>query len=138
MSHTPAPTDSPPRRRVLLIDDEPVIRFALRRFFERQGWTVDEAEEGRAALALLLDDRPDAPRYDVVISDLRMPGVSGIDLYGQLERERPALLHRLILLTGDSVSSDAAAFVRRSACPVLNKPFELADLRAIVDRVAGA
>jgi DNA-binding response OmpR family regulator len=142
MSHTPesprSSSDAVSRpRRALLVDDEPVIRFALRRFFQRQGWAVDEAEDGRAALALLLDhDRPAEP-YDVVITDLRMPGLSGIELHARLERERPDLLRKLILSTGDSVSPEAAAFLQRAACPVLNKPFELAELRAMVERVAG-
>ena len=127
-----------PPRRALLVDDEPVIRYALRRFFQRQGWQVDEAEDGNSALDLLLDPSPDAPTYDVVISDLRMPGLSGIELYARIERERPELLHRLILSTGDSASPEAATFLRRSACPVLNKPFELAHLRQMVDRVVHA
>jgi DNA-binding response OmpR family regulator len=124
-------------RRALLIDDEPVIRFALRRFFERQGWVVDEAEDGHGALALLLDDGPNARTYDVVITDLRMPGLSGMELHARLERERPAVLRRMILTTGDTVSPDAAAFLQRSTCPVLGKPFELAELRALVARIAG-
>jgi DNA-binding response OmpR family regulator len=143
MSHTSEPphasTDADRRpRRALLVDDEPVIRFALRRFFQRQGWAVDEAEDGRAALALLLDGDGPAQAYDVVITDLRMPGLSGIELHARLERDRPELLRRLILSTGDSVSPEAAAFLRRADCPVLSKPFELAELRAMVERVAGA
>jgi DNA-binding response OmpR family regulator len=141
----PAPSDgahvegeaaSPPVRRVLLVDDEPVIRFALRRFFQRQGWSVDEAADGNAALALLLGDGG-GPTYDVVISDLRMPGLSGMELHARLAHERPELLRRVILSTGDAASPEAAAFLQRSACPVLNKPFELAELRALVTRICG-
>ncbi len=119
--------------RALLVDDEPVIRHALRRFFQRQGWAVDDAENGGQALALLLAEG--GPHYDVIISDLRMPDISGMDLYDRLAAERPALLDRLILSTGDSVSPEAYEFLRRSACPVLNKPFELAELRAMVGRM---
>ena len=122
--------------RALLVDDEPVIRQALRRFFQRQGWIVDDVENGGQALALLL--AADGPRYDVIISDLRMPDFSGMDLYERLAVERPALLERLILSTGDSVSPEASEFLRRSACPVLNKPFELAELRALVGRMVVA
>ncbi|GJG87969.1 response regulator [Gemmatimonadetes bacterium T265] len=123
-------------RRALLVDDEAVIRHALRRFFQRQGWAVDEAENGSQALEILLADN--GPHYDVIISDLRMPDISGMDLYERLAAQRPALLDRLILSTGDSVSSEASEFLRRSACPVLNKPFELAELRAMVGRMVGA
>jgi CheY-like chemotaxis protein len=127
--------------RALLVDDEPVIRQALRRFFVRQGWTVDEAENGTEALGHLLGDAAHgrvAGDYAVIISDLRMPGVSGIELHARLAAERPELLDRLILSTGDSVSLEAADFLRRARCPVLNKPFELAELRAMVARVRAA
>ncbi len=122
--------------RALLVDDEPVIRQALRRFFQRNGWEVDEAEDGAVALERLVGEGASRERYAVIISDLRMPGVSGMDLYERIARERPELLDRLILSTGDSVSAEAADFLRRSACPVLNKPFGLAELKGIVARIA--
>ena len=139
-SASDAPSASPDgaaRPRALLVDDEPVIRQALRRFFVRMGWDVDEAEDGTEALRHLLgeDDGTPAREYAVIISDLRMPGVSGIELHARLAATRPDLLDRLILSTGDSVSSEAADFLRRSSCPVLNKPFELAELRAMLARV---
>ena len=138
--HAPQPTPSPAGgtavpRRALLIDDEPVIRLALRRFFVRQGWEVDEAEDGDRALSLLL--APGAAHYDVVLCDLRMPGVSGEELYDRVAAARPALLPRVIVSTGDSVNQDAAAFLRRTGVRVLNKPFELAELRALVSQVTG-
>ena len=123
------------RPRALLVDDEPVIRQALRRFFVRLGWDVDEAEDGTEALRHLLGDGATAREYAVIISDLRMPGISGIELHARLAAARPELLDRLILSTGDSVSSEAADFLRHSSCPVLNKPFELAELRAMLARV---
>lgn len=133
MSEAPADTARP---RALLVDDESVIRKALRRFFERQGWAVDDAEDGAQALALLF--AKGGPTYDVIISDLRMPGISGMELYERLAAERPRLLDRLIFSTGNSVAPEARDFLRRSACPVLNKPFELAELRTLVGRVTAA
>ena len=135
-STAPDAAADPRRYRALLVDDEPVIRHALRRFFQRQGWTVDDAENGAQALALLF--AADAPPYDVIISDLRMPDISGMELYERLRAERPALIERLIFSTGDSVALEISDFLRRSACPVLNKPFELAELRALVGRLVGA
>lgn len=123
------------RRRALLVDDEPVIRQALRRWFQRSGWSVDEAEDGRAALARLIPGDPDVPTYDVIVTDLRMPGVSGMELYTRLERERPDLARRVIFSTGDTLSPDAAAFLERTSCPVLHKPFALGTLRTLVAEV---
>jgi len=126
-----------PVRRVLLVDDEGTIRHALRRFFQRQGWQVDEAADGGDALTLLLDPTP-GHAYDVIISDLRMPGISGIEMHERLRSTRPDLLGRIIFSTGDAVSLEAAEFVRRADCPVLQKPFELSALRELVHRMLAA
>ena len=129
--------DAPPlaARRVLLVDDEDVIRLALRRFFQRQGWAVDEAEDGAAALDLLVG--PGVAAYDVILTDLLMPGMSGVEFYARVAAARPELVSRVIVSTGDSMSPEAMDFLRRTGCPVLNKPFELAELRALVARVTG-
>ena len=136
-AHSLAPAPGERTRRVLLVDDEGTIRHALRRFFQRQGWEVDEAADGAAALALLLDRAPEHA-YDVIISDLRMPGISGIEMHERLRGTRPDLLDRIIFSTGDAVSLEAAEFVRRADCPVLQKPFELSTLRELVHRLIAA
>jgi len=124
---TPAATSTEDAAlRVLIIDDEPSIRLALRRFFTKRGWLVDEAGDGAAALRGLL--AADAPEYTVVVSDLKMPGLSGIDLHDRLMAERPAVVTRMIFSTGDVASAEARDFIDRVRAPVLQKPFELATL----------
>ncbi len=123
--------------RALVVDDERSIRLALQRFFEREGWEVELADDGRAAIDRLVgrgtkDVGTPAAEFDLIICDLRMPGCSGVELHEYLRLSRPALLSRLVVATGDVVSTDAADFVRRTACPVLQKPFELAALRALM------
>ena len=115
----------------LIIDDEPSIRMALRRYFTRRGWTVEEAADGRAGLQ---DLEAFGDRIGVVICDLRMPGFSGIELHDRLEVECPALMRKLVFSTGDVASVEAASFVQRTLCPILQKPFEL---RMLDDIVAG-
>lgn len=73
--------------------------------------------------------------YQAILSDLKMPGFSGMELHDQLARERPDLLPRLIFTTGDAASEEASAFVRRTRCQVLQKPFELTALAEVVDKV---
>ncbi|MEO7454838.1 MAG: PAS domain S-box protein [Gemmatimonadaceae bacterium] len=126
---TAPPAAAAPGHVALVIDDEPTIRAALRRYFTRRGWAVEEASDGQAGLALLVEQED---RIGVVVSDLRMPGFSGIDLHDQLLRERPALLRRFIFSTGDVASLEAASFVQRTHCPVLQKPFELRQLDEIL------
>jgi two-component system cell cycle sensor histidine kinase/response regulator CckA len=119
-------------RRVLIIDDEPSIRMALRRFFTRRHWLVDEAGDGGAALRALL--APDAPDYTLIVSDLKMPGLSGIALHDRLVSERPGIVDRMIFSTGDVASPDAHAFLDRVKAPVLQKPFELTTLDETIAR----
>lgn len=118
---------------MLVVDDEPTIRAALVRFFTRQGFDVEEAGDGRQALARLLGSLPDP---DVIVCDFRMPEVTGAEVYAQVEREKPDLLRRFIFSSGDVISGDHQHFLERALCPVLQKPFELARLREAVDRIA--
>ncbi|MDB4915589.1 MAG: sensor protein [Gemmatimonadetes bacterium] len=129
---TPKDEPGPDARIVLIIDDEPTIRAALKRYFTRRGWAVEEAGDGAAGIKQLerLGDR-----IAVVISDLRMPGFSGIELHDQLALSHPELLRRFVFSTGDVASAEAASFVQRTACPVLQKPFELQALDTIIATV---
>jgi CheY-like chemotaxis protein len=120
-------------RRVLIVDDESTIRAALVRYFTRHGWQVSEASNGVEALALLLGDDPPP---DVIVCDVRMPEIGGAEVYARIEADRPELLRRFVFSSGDVVSSDHERFLERSLAPVLQKPFELARLREVVDRVA--
>jgi PAS domain S-box-containing protein len=121
-----------PGPRVLVIDDEPTIRLGLRRFFTRRGWRVDEAADGAEGLSSLLAERFE---YAAVVSDLKMPGCSGIELHDRVAAVAPELLDRIVVSTGDVASPEAAEFVRRTRCKVLQKPFELRSLEAILVRM---
>ena len=125
----------PPKPRVLVIDDESTIRAALRRFFKRRDWIFDEAEDGARGLAKLLE--PGA-EYTAILSDLRMPGMSGMELHDELAQRRPELLDRLVFSTGDVASKDAAEFVQRTRCVILEKPFELSKLGETLERIRAA
>jgi CheY-like chemotaxis protein len=122
-------------RRAYVIDDEPSIRLALRRFLARDGWQVEEAADGWTALGRLAAAGKSDPDFDVIICDLRMPGCSGAELHDWLRINRPDLLSRLIVATGDAVSPEAADFVQRTASPVLQKPFELTELRLLMQHI---
>lgn len=138
----PPPTDdvasaTPPR--VLVVDDESTIRIALRRFFMRMGWEVEEAGDGGRALEMILEDRSQrtTPQYSLVVSDLRMPVLSGIELHDRIEKDCPEVLTRLVFSTGDLVSDEATEFARGTTCEIIQKPFEFSRLRATIDRILG-
>jgi len=115
------------------VDDEPTIRTAVARYLRRRGWEADEAEDGRAALTKL-DGAPPG-RYQVVISDMRMPHCSGDQLHDWLAEHRPDLFARLILTTGDLASPALNEFLTRTPRPVVEKPFELAELAEVITAV---
>ena len=137
----PPPTRGaePARRRVLLIDDERAIRSAIRRYLERRGWQVDEAKNGREALDLLgLDGKgvPGSERYDAIVTDLRMPDVSGIEIHDRLAADDPAGLEKLVVISGDTASAEIAEFIRRLRQPIIQKPFDMRTLAELLDRTA--
>jgi two-component system NtrC family sensor kinase len=119
----------------LVIDDERQVRMALTRYFERGGWVVRQAADGAEALALLAT--PSAPAFQLVITDLRMPGRTGIEVHDWLAEHRPDLFERLIIATGDVASPPIRDFLQRTTRPVLEKPFELGALAEMVERVTG-
>lgn len=129
----PVPPDA---RRILLVEDQRTLRFAVRRYLQRLGWAVDEAEDGRAALAALLPESGPCP-YTAVICDVRLPGITGLTVYERIAAEAPELRDRLILVTGDAGAPDVVAFRARTGAEVLQKPYELGALAALLDRMTG-
>ena len=115
---------------VLVIDDEPTVGRMVGRAL--RGHDVTIVTSVRDALAHL-----DAGRdFDVILSDLSMPVASGADLHHELSRRFPALVDRLVFLTGGAFTVAAAAFLERVPNLRVEKPFRVADLRALVERLA--
>ena len=124
---SPVPT-APPKSlagvRVLLVDDEELIRRPMGRFLSKRGAEIREAGDGQAALERLQEG------FDphVILADLRMPRMDGAEFYERLQQERPALAERLLFLSGDitHLASRGLAEVPRDR--VFVKPVELAEL----------
>jgi CheY-like chemotaxis protein len=119
-------------RTVLVVDDEQVVRLVVRRFMQRSGWIVAEAESAERALALL--DGVVMP--DLVICDLNLPGLSGAELCLRITERQPALASRLVLTSGDPGSASRQLERASLDCPVLGKPFSLVELERMVESVA--
>jgi PAS domain S-box-containing protein len=114
--------------RLLVVDDEPSNRRILCRVLERRGHHVDTAEEGGAALALL-----DKHTYDVIVSDLRMPGMSGHQLYARLQERGDSMVGRIIFLTGDTACEELAEV---PSVPILAKPIDFPMLAEAIETLA--
>ena len=103
------------------------------RYLRRRGWQADEAEDGRVALRKL--GRAEPGGYEVVITDIRMPNYSGVELHDWLAAHRPDLFAALIITTGDLTSPTLSEFVARTPRPLIEKPFELSILAQLIEAV---
>lgn len=117
--------------RVLLVEDDPGVRAALRRSLGRTQ-EVTEAPSSREAIALL--DAGES--FDLVLTDLLMADGSGPELHAWLLDHRPELAPRVAFMTGATLSREAREFAARAGRPLLEKPLTEADLNALLARVA--
>jgi len=106
--------------RVLVVDDESSIADAICEFLDLQNISTDKANDGREALDLL-----GKTRYDAVISDIRMPGIDGPQLYEKATAIDPYYKTRFLFMSGDLVRDTTQSFVSSLNCPCLAKPFAL-------------
>jgi CheY-like chemotaxis protein len=118
---------------ILVIDDELSITNGLAQLLRRDGGTVDIAANGHLALAHIQKQR-----YDVVLCDLRMPGLDGPDFYAILSRQHAYLRHRVLFLTGDTLGADSTAFLAQCGQPWLPKPCTAAEVRSAIQQMLQA
>ena len=131
----PRPVASLAGLHVLIVDDEEAVRRPMAKFLSRRGARVDEAQDGAEALARLAGAGGEA---DVIVADLRMPRMGGVELFATLEDTRPALASRVLFLSGDisQLAEPGNTPVPRER--VLVKPVELAELeRRILEFMRG-
>lgn len=118
------------RGRVLLIDDESALLRAMQRILEDEEHFVEVTQSARDALAMI--ERGE--RFDVILSDLMMPMMTGVDFYEALLTRNPVLAHSVVFVSGGAVTAKVDAFLRSVPNLRLEKPFKAAQLRDIVQR----
>jgi len=109
--------------RVLVVEDEPALAVAVSEALEDAGFTVDRAGDGEQGLTRLTE-----ANYDLIVCDLKMPRIDGMQFYRTMAAATPALARRVIFVTGDVAGTDAERFLEETACRWLSKPFRLGDL----------
>lgn len=117
--------------RILIIDDEPVIRDLLFDVLSGKGYRVDTAEDGASGLK-----KARAKHYAVVFTDIRMPGMNGVEVYRRLKHISPD--SRVIVMTGYGLAEMIQEALDLGAFADVKKPFDLELIYGLVERaVAG-
>src|SRR5210317_1608245 len=100
--------------RIMVIDDEPIIREGSERILSREGWTTATAENGESGLALL-----EKGGFHILLLDLMMPGISGMDVLTQVQEKFPDLL--VVVITGYATIENAVSAIKSGAYDFIPK-----------------
>src|SRR3954470_21296917 len=114
--------------RLLIVDDEPKLGKMLAQMLERDGCEVERVQSGQAAL-----DRLRAERFDVVVTDLKMPDVDGLQVLQEAKRGAPST--EVMLMTAYASTETAVEALREGAADYLTKPFSMDEFRIRVRRL---
>ncbi len=116
--------------RILVLDDETMILELCTAVLSAEGYLIDAVSDGNDAIALL-----DKNKYDAIISDMKMPSLSGSKFYEIIKKNYPELSKKIIFITGDALSIETKTFLEKTNVPYLIKPFRLNDLKEAVSRI---
>jgi PAS domain S-box-containing protein len=117
-------------KKVLVIDDELDILNLVRNILEKEGLDVETVSNGELALNKLKKNF-----YDLIIIDLKMPGLTGIGLYREIEKKNLKMLNRILFFTGDTIGSETMKFFEEIQANYIYKPFDNADFLKSVKRI---
>ena len=116
-----------PVERLLVIEDEAAISDLITSLLEQEGCRVDSAGSGKIGLKKVLENE-----YDLILCDIRMPGMDGKEVYQEATASRPELAHRFVFLTGDIVSEETRTFLGELDNFCIMKPFSREDFIGIL------
>ena len=119
------------KQRILVVDDEPAIRDLVCQVLAADGHTTEQSADSREALQMIRNHR-----YDCIIMDLRMPDISGQQLYQKIVDTNPGMAHNVVFITGDIVRRETREFLEATGNPVFSKPINMMGLRRQVQKLA--
>ena len=127
-----APHNAPlPAKKILIVDDEQNLAQMLSTTLQSLGHQAEATTSGWEALKKI-----DTQDYDAIICDLKMPEVDGRQIYHYMQTSHPALVKRLILSSGDTVSEENQKFLQETGCLFLPKPFLSDELKRVISQVS--
>jgi two-component system NtrC family sensor kinase len=115
--------------KILVVDDEEAILTFLSRLLSEWGHSVETINNANTALEKL-----NAERYSLVLLDIKLPGMSGIELYQHIEEIAPALARRVMFITGDIMEGTTRAFLDKTGAPYITKPLDIEVLKKTINR----
>jgi CheY-like chemotaxis protein len=118
---------------ILIVEDEPAIRAILTRNLSAEGYQVQAVSDGKTALGKLAKNV-----YDLLLADLKMPGMSGRELYEAIKKKNPNLAERTVFITGDAMTAETHDFLASIGRPYLIKPFDSKDITGVIEKVLGS
>jgi two-component system NtrC family sensor kinase len=119
------------KKRILIIDDESNILDLLQELLNEDGYEVITSQNPIQGLRILENEH-----VDLIISDMRMPGMDGRAFLKRIEKEYPRLLDHFVFTTGDTMGGETSHFLENARkIPCLYKPFQMSDLRKLIQRL---
>ncbi|MBM3174368.1 MAG: PAS domain S-box protein [Chloroflexi bacterium] len=117
------------KARILMVDDEQVVRELVKRVLGGEGYEVDTIDNAADALKMIADQR-----YNLILLDIKMPGMDGAELYRRIQKIAKSLARRVVFITGDIVSAATEKFLSETKVARIDKPFTAEQLRREVKR----
>jgi PAS domain S-box-containing protein len=118
---------------ILVVDDEPAVLKFLCRTLRGQGYNVDGVQNASEVLLKFQNDG-----YDLILLDIKLPGMSGIDLYKHMQKKEPLLAKKVVFITGDVMGGNTRSFLSRTKAHYIVKPFSAGQLRREVNGILAA
>lgn len=116
--------------KILVVDDEPRVRELLSQVLTDEGHNVETVDNATEAL-----ERIKGERYSLILLDIKLPGMSGIELYKNIKRIARTLGRRVVFITGDVIAPDTRDFFTRTRVPYITKPFGIKQLKESINHV---
>ena len=110
-------------RRILIVDDEVSILDSLGRLLVKHGYRVDTVDNCRSALDMILGEK-----YDCILLDIKLPGMSGIELYKEIKKSDASLVRKIAFITGNIMEQETRRFLQENRVAYFVKPFEMKQL----------
>src|SRR3990170_8210877 len=115
-------------KKILIVDDEESLLKVIKKSLEKKGYLADTAKDGKKALGMVRDGK-----YDIVLLDVRMPGMSGFEVLSEIKKTAPDIF--VVMMTAQNTMDNAIEAMKKGAYDYLTKPFDLDELNLLMEKI---